>query len=57
MELCHLEGHQVSRSGQSLMTSISGPECQIDINIGYEKHDGHENVTLFFIDLTWNVPI
>ena len=33
-ELWHLEGRQVSRSGQSLMTSISGPEGQIDLKIG-----------------------
>ena len=30
----YLEGRQVSRSGQSLMTSISRPEGQIDLKIG-----------------------
>ena len=34
VELWHMEGRQVSRSGQSLMTSISGPEGQIDLKIG-----------------------
>ena len=34
VEFWHLDGRQVSRSGQSLMTSISGPESQIDLKIG-----------------------
>ena len=34
MELWHLEGCQVSRSGQRLMTYISGPESQIDLKYG-----------------------
>ena len=29
-----MESRQVSRSGQSLMTSISGSEGQIDLKIG-----------------------
>ena len=34
VELRHLESRRVSRSGQSLMTSISGLESQIELNIG-----------------------
>ena len=34
MELRHMEGRQVSRSGHSLMTSISGRESQIDLCFG-----------------------
>ena len=33
-----MEGRQVSRAGQSLMTYISGPEGQIDLKIG-RTHD------------------
>ena len=33
VELWHLEGRQVSRSGQSLMTSISRPEGQVNLKL------------------------
>jgi len=71
VKLWHLEGRQVSWLGQSLMTSISGHQGQIDLKFG-GKHrlvilhqhnkfikieDSHVNFTrLFFIDLTWNAP-
>ena len=31
VELCHLDVYQVSRLGQSLITSISGPEGHTDL--------------------------
>ena len=34
MEIQRLEVRQVSMSGQSLMTSISGPDSQMDLTIG-----------------------
>ena len=34
VELWHMEGCQVSMSGQSLITSISGHEGQIDLKSG-----------------------
>ena len=71
VELWHLEGSQVLRSGQSLMTSISGPEGQIDLNIGgtnrlmiINQHTKfHQNQRRsckchpVLIDLTWNAPL
>ena len=66
VELWHLEGRQVSKSGQSLMTSISGPEGQVNLNIGgthrlmiinqqTKCHQNWRRSCKFLIDFTWNV--
>ena len=63
-----MEGRQVSRSGQSLMTSVSGPESQIDLNITEThrlviinqhttSHQNRRRLCKFLIDLTWNTSL
>ena len=66
VELWHLEGRQVSRSVQSLMTSISRPEGQVNLKIGgthrlmiinqhIKCHQNWRRSCKFLIDLIWNV--